>query len=57
MEQIVSGAIQMAKERISPEFRTEVISETEKLGELADETGNPWDAVVVLVLKVTLGMK
>lgn len=57
MEKIISRILEEILKNMSPELRKEIIEAVRKLDEKAKATVNPWDNLVVLVLKILLDIK
>ena len=57
MEKIIAKIVENVIARMSPQLRDAIEGLVEKLETVAKETKNPWDDLLVIILKVALGME
>lgn len=56
MEKLIVRIVEEMIKRISPEMRSYLEEYVKKLEKLSLETKNPWDDILVMVLKAVLGI-
>ncbi len=56
MENIIAKIIEKVIKNMSPEFRKSLVEYTKLLEKSAATTDNPWDDILVLVLKLAIGI-
>ena len=56
MEKIIAKVIEKLLSQMSDSLRKTIIEEVKRLDEVAIKTQNPWDDILVLMLKVALGI-
>ena len=56
MEKIFAKIIQKIMEQMSDSLRKEILAVVQKLENVAKQTQNPWDDILVLILKVVIGV-
>lgn len=56
MEKIVAKIIEHILENMSPELRGAIVDAVRLLETKAKVTKNPWDDILVMILKVALGI-
>lgn len=57
MEKIVAKIIEKIISNMSDQLRTEIKVWVKRLDEVAKATKNPWDDILVMILKVALGIE
>lgn len=57
MEKIISKIVEKIISNMSEQLRTEIKIWVKRLDEVAKATKNPWDDILVMLLKVALGIE
>lgn len=55
MDKILAKIIESILNQMSDQLRTELVNVIKRLEALAAQTKNPWDDLLVLILKIALG--
>jgi len=56
MEKIIAKIIEQIVKQMSDNLRKELMAAIQKLETVAKQTQNPWDDILVLILKVVIGV-
>ena len=56
MEKIISKIIEKLLEQMSDELRQSLVQMVRNLEVVAKKTENPWDDILVLIIKVAMGI-
>ena len=57
MDTIIAKVVEKVISNMSPSFRASIEEYVSKLEEIAAKTANPWDDILVTILKVVLNIK
>ena len=57
MEKLIAKIVEKILEQMSDNMREELIVLIKRLDTVAEESENPWDDILVLVLKVIVGVE
>jgi len=56
MERIMSKLVEEMIRKMSPQMRSTLVEYVDGLEDMAETTKNPWDDILVIVLKAVLGI-
>ena len=56
MDTIISKSLEHIRNNMSDKMKTEIVLKLEILNEVAVETGNPWDNLLVFLIRVAMGI-
>lgn len=57
MDKIIAKVLEKIIQNMSDQLRAEIIQFVKRLDEIAKKSANPWDDILVMLLKVALGIE